>query len=458
MQQKNNAKNIDLSNETVARQAKNKIVVIGMSLMNVILAISYFIEVLKGERKMAEYLIVFLLTILPTVLINLAYFKNKASKSICYISILFYITFYTYVMFTTTKMIVFCYIIVLMTLIMVYGRLSLALICCISGLTINIISILKLALTTKLTPAFITEMEVAIACILLMSFYSIMVSKLNEQINAHRIRNLNQEKQQTVDLLETVLQVADSMNQSIHILTDETNKLDISIGDTKESMEDLADGAEQTAEAITTQQTKTTEIQEDIITLKEVTNKIVNHAQFSEQLVSGSQQTMSRLLEQVNNSEKAGHYVAKQMKELKSYTEQMQDILTLINTVASQTGMLSLNANIEAARAGESGKGFAVVEYINNTALEFSEIHSAIKHIYEGSDQLSNVVQTVSEANETITSSILNVSASTQEITAKASETLDSTITDKESVEKVLAAVEQLKAYAKDLNSSQKLD
>ncbi len=97
-------------------------------------------------------------------------------------------------------------------------------------------------------------------------------------------------------------------------------------------------------------------------------------------------------------------------------------------------------------------------EYINNTALEFSEIHSAIKHIYEGSDQLSNVVQTVSEANETITSSILNVSASTQEITAKASETLDSTITDKESVEKVLAAVEQLKAYAKDLNSSQKLD
>ena len=505
MQQKNNAKNIDLSNETVASQAKNKIVVIGMSLMNVILAISYFIEVLKGERKMAEYLIVFLLTILPTVLINLAYFKNKASKSICYISILFYITFYTYVMFTTTKMIVFCYIIVLMTLIMVYGRLSLALICCISGLTINIISILKLALKTKLTPAFITEMEVAIACILLMSFYSIMVSKLNEQINAHRIRNLNQEKQQTVDLLETVLQVADSMNQSIHILTDETNKLDISIGDTKESMEDLADGAEQTAEAITTQQTKTTEIQENIITLKEVTNKIVNHAQFSEQLVSGSQQTMSRLLEQVNNSEKAGHYVAKQMKELKSYTEQMQDILTLINTVASQTGMLSLNANIEAARAGESGKGFAVVateisnlsnqtknatldineliqgishsmeevitsitnllqsnqtqtEYINNTALEFSEIHSAIKHMYEGSDQLSNVVQTVSEANETITSSILNVSASTQEITAKASETLDSTITDKESVEKVLAAVEQLKAYAKDLNSSQKLD
>ncbi len=504
MQQKNNAKNIDLSNEAVASQAKNKIVVIGMSLMNVILAISYFIEVLKGERKMAEYLIVFLLTILPTVLINLAYFKNKASKSICYISILFYITFYAYVMFTTTKMIVFCYIIVLMTLIMVYGRLSLALICSISGLIINIISILKLALTTQLTPAFITEMEVAIACILLMSFYSIMVSRLNEQINSHRIRNLNQEKQQTVDLLETVLQVADSMTQTIHILTDETNKLDISIGDTKESMEDLADGAEQTAEAITTQQAKTTEIQEDIITLKGVTDKIVNHAQFSEQLVSGSQQTMSRLLEQVNNSEKAGHYVAKQMEELKSYTEQMQDILTLINTVASQTGMLSLNANIEAARAGESGKGFAVVateisnlsnqtknatldineliqgishsmeevitsitnllqsnqtqtEYINNTALEFSEIHSAIKHIYEGSDQLSNVVQTVSEANETITSSILNVSASTQEITAKASETLDSAITDKESVEKVLAAVEKLKEYAKDLNSSQKI-
>lgn len=502
MQQKLKTKTNDLSNELVANQAKNKIVVIGMSLMNVILAVSYFIEVLKGERKMAEYLIVFLLTILPTVLIILTYFKNKASKSVCYISTLFFIVFYTYVMLTTTKMIVFCYVIVLITLMMVYGKLSLTLICSISGLIINIASVLKLALTTELSPAFITEIEIAIACILLVSFYSIMVSKLNEQINSNRLQNLNQEKQQTVDLLQTVLEVTDSMNQNIHILTDETNKLNISINDTKESMEDLAVGAEQTAEAITTQQAKTTEIQADIITLEKVADQIIHHVKTSEQIVSGSQQTMDQLLEQVNNSEKAGHYVAKQMEELKTYTEQMQDILTLINNVASQTGMLSLNANIEAARAGESGKGFVVVateisnlsnqtknatldihklieeishsmeevinsitnllqsnqiqtKYINNTAVEFSEIQSAIQQIYEGSDQLSSVVRTVLNANETITNSIQNVSASTQEITAKASETLDSTITDKESVEKVLAAVEQLKKYAKDLNSNQ---
>lgn len=490
----------DLSDDLIAEQAKNKVVVIGMDAMNLILAISYFIEVLKNQRSLPEYLIVFLLTILPTVIMTAVFLKDKTAASIRYIAMISYIIFYAYVMLTTDKMIVFCYIIVLMTLLMVYGRLRLALICSASGLLINIISVTKLALTRHLSLAFITEIEVAIACIVLMSFYSIMTSRLNERINTSRIHRLDQEKKQTSEFLETALSIAGSMEHSIKVLTDETYKLDVSISDTKSSMEDLAEGAEHTAEAIMTQQEKTSEIQQDILTLEGVAGQITGQVKTSEQIVSDSKLTMEQLLEQVANSEKTSQYVAEQMQELKAHTSQMQDILTLINNVASQTGMLALNASIEAARAGEAGKGFAVVadqisslssqtknatgnihqliegigqaleqtaasinslldsnraqtEYVNDTAKEFSEIHIAVNQILQESDHLDKIVQTVSKANGQITESIQNVSASTEQITAKAAETLEGANADKDSVEKTLSIVEQLKEYAARLSS-----
>lgn len=47
--------------------------------------------------------------------------------------------------------------------------------------------------------------------------------------------------------------------------------------------------------------------------------------------------------------------------ELEKESNQIDEIIHSINSVAKQTGLLSLNASIEAARAGENGKGFSVV-------------------------------------------------------------------------------------------------
>jgi len=103
--------------------------------------------------------------------------------------------------------------------------------------------------------------------------------------------------------------------------------------------------------------------------------------------------------------------VSTDIQEIARESEGLLEINSVMQNIASQTNLLSMNAAIEAAHAGEAGKGFAVVadeirKLAENSSMQSKTIGSVLKKIKESIDKITRSTENVLTKFEDIDSSI----------------------------------------------------
>ena len=129
-------------------------------------------------------------------------------------------------------------------------------------------------------------------------------------------------------------------------------------------------------------------------------------------------------------------------QSLSKAAENMNSIIELIQTVANQINLLSLNATIESARAGAAGKGFAVVgsevkNLANQVAVATDQISEEIFGMQNVSHDVVRRLQKVKEATETVRGSVTDVAATIDSQSAASSEIMK----DMETASAAVAAI-----------------
>ena len=152
------------------------------------------------------------------------------------------------------------------------------------------------------------------------------------------------------------------------------------------------------------------------------------------------------------------------MNEIKSSSQEIADIVTMIDSIAFQTNLLALNAAVEAARVGEHGRGFAVVaSEVRNLAMKSADaaknikslIDSSVERIELGADltqQSDESLQSIGEYIEQMSSIIEGIADASNEQAVGISQVNDTINNIDEMTQQNAALVEETSVSAENLN------
>lgn len=481
----------------------NRAVALSYLLIAIILIVAYIIEGIKGRRT-PGYLVLFFAIVLAPAIVNTGFeIKHPENKLTKFFLPLGYMILYAFVLFTGNTLATYAYIIPFLMIFPLFHNWKYTGIYSGTAVLLNIIYVAAQLLNGKgADPDYVTDTEIQIAVIFLTALYGLITSYIDTKMTARRMDMVQQEKAHTENMLEQIRTLSVQVEDKVSNIIKMTIELSSSSLSTKDAMNQVCSGSDSAAETVQEEMGQLDNMSADLDRISVTVDAFKANVDRQHSIIESENEDMMHLKAASDRTISTSASTMAAMGILKEKIGNIQNFMKIIENIASQTNLLSLNASIEAARAGESGRGFAVVadeirslskqtknslqqikeeieaitlssenvsgdmnnlneifrdqnEIINRTAEAFSAIETSSSEMKEECSSIVASLSQIQTVKMDIISSISNVGAVSQEVTANAQNTLELTEQNIQNIKMLDQNIQELGRMVQELNEQE---